>query len=116
MKYLLIGAGAIGTYIGNSLLESGCDVRFLEREESRHVLEGQGVILDRGDGKISTHPVKVYSDIREALAGGVDVIVFAMKSFDTEGAAHQIEPYGNLFNSKQSEPCKINDLGNIKYF
>ena len=33
MKYLIIGAGAIGTYIGGSLLRSGQNVVFLEREE-----------------------------------------------------------------------------------
>ncbi len=33
MKYLVIGAGAIGTYIGGSLLRSGQEVVFLERKE-----------------------------------------------------------------------------------
>ena len=45
MNYLIIGAGAVGTYIGGSLLDSGQQVSFLEKESFAARLEKAGLYL-----------------------------------------------------------------------
>ena len=87
MKYLVIGAGAIGTYIGGSLLRSGQNVVFLEREELIQKLLKSGIRINLEDEAYTSSNIQVYSDIQQALSNPVDIVVFAMKSFDTESGS-----------------------------
>jgi len=52
-RYLVFGAGAIGTYIGASLILQGSDVVFLEREKDINDLRSRGLRLSV-DGQIHT--------------------------------------------------------------
>ncbi len=90
MKYLVIGAGAIGTYIGGSLLRSGQEVVFLERDELIQKLRKSGIRINLEDEAYSSSNIQVFSDIQQALSNPVDIVVFAMKSFDTELAAKML--------------------------
>jgi 2-dehydropantoate 2-reductase len=45
MRFLIFGAGAIGTYIGGSLALAGQDVVFLERAEVAEELSRRGLSL-----------------------------------------------------------------------
>ncbi len=93
MKYLIIGAGAIGTYIGGSLLRSGQNVIFLEREELIQKLLIDGIRINLEDGPYQTSNIQVYSDFGNAVENQPDVVIFAMKSFDTSSAAEMISKY-----------------------
>jgi 2-dehydropantoate 2-reductase len=97
MKYLIIGAGAIGTYIGGSLLRSGQKVIFLEREELIPKLQNDGIRINLEDGLYKSSKIQVYSDFGEAAVGQVDVVIFAMKSFDTGSAAQMVSDYKDEF-------------------
>ena len=95
MKYLMIGAGAIGTYLGGSLLSAGKDVAFLEKPEYADSLIQNGVTIHIGDQVIHHAPVTVFSDVKNAFQEEVDVVIFVIKSFDTEDAARDLAPYGD---------------------
>ena len=99
MKYLIIGAGAIGTYIGGSLLRSGQHVVFLEREELIQKLHNNGIRINLEDEVYSSSNIQVFSDIHQALSDPVDIVVFAMKSFDTELAAKMLLPVKDKFKA-----------------
>ena len=43
MKFLILGAGAIGGYVGGRLTEAGRDVTFLLRDARREQLERDGL-------------------------------------------------------------------------
>ncbi|MRR30355.1 2-dehydropantoate 2-reductase, partial [bacterium] len=48
LKLLIFGAGAIGTYIGGSLLASGQKIVFFERPESASAIAEHGLQLKIG--------------------------------------------------------------------
>jgi 2-dehydropantoate 2-reductase len=99
MKYLVIGAGAIGTYIGGSLLRSGQEVVFLERKELIEKLRKSGIRINLEDEAYSSSNIQVLSDIHQALSNSVDIVIFAMKSFDTELAAKMLLPVKDRFKA-----------------
>ena len=53
MKFLVLGAGAIGGYFGGRLAESGADVTFLVRPQRRAQLERDGLCIESALGNIS---------------------------------------------------------------
>lgn len=99
MEYLVIGVGAIGTYIGASLLNAGKKVSFVEREEYAAHLKQGGLHLRKPDEDIQIREIKVYSSYEQALKEKKDVVVFAMKSFDTITAAEQLKPMAEQFRT-----------------
>lgn len=84
MRYLFLGAGAIGTYIGGSLAASGREVAFIEQPAMAAQLTERGLIVRRGAEVAGIGRPRMFTSPAEALAtGGWDVLVFALKSFDT---------------------------------
>ena len=65
MKFLVLGAGAIGGYFGGRLVESGADVTFLVRPARRAQLERDGLCIESALGNMSR-------PVRTALADSVD--------------------------------------------
>ena len=90
VRFLVIGSGAIGTYIGGSLALRGYMVVFLEKPEARRRIVETGLKLEI-DGLVSEVPTPVITDtIREALGHGpFDAAVMALKSFDTKTAMQE---------------------------
>lgn len=97
MKYLIIGAGAIGTYIGGSLLKIGKKVIFLEREEVIPIFKKNGLRIVLEETVFSASNIQVFSDFDQATRETVDVVIFAMKSFDTDSAARMVSEYKDRF-------------------
>jgi 2-dehydropantoate 2-reductase len=121
MNFLIFGAGAIGTYIGGSLVLAGEQAVFLERPEVAASLRGGGLRL-RIDGIEHSIPSpRLAGALPEALAGGpFDAAVFALKSNDTQAVLEGLAPYaaGNLLppllclqNGVENEPALANKLG-----
>ncbi len=96
LNILSLGAGAIGTYIGGSLALAGHNVVFLEQPSVVDILHAQGMTLDLGiDPRrkeqtcftLTLPTVQFTASLAEALSRTrFDVILFALKSFDTETA------------------------------
>jgi len=93
MKYLFIGAGAIGSYLGGSLLKAGKEVIFLEKPEySNHLKQNVfRLVLETGEEYLTE--LLVFDSLEQAFINEPNVIVFAMKSFDTEEAARNLADY-----------------------
>ena len=53
MRFLVLGAGAIGGYFGGRLAESGADVTFLVRPARRAKLERDGLCIESALGNMS---------------------------------------------------------------
>ena len=83
MKIAIIGAGAIGGYVGARLALAGDDVTFLVRGANLTAIRQSGVKLIMNDG--SEHVARNVRGTNDyASVGPVDVVVLAMK-------AHQLE-------------------------
>ena len=93
LNWLIFGAGAIGTYVGGSLILHGQNVSFIEQSAISGILE-RGLRLDiQGQEHRILHP-DIYSTLPEALThSSFDVAIFALKSYDTQEALEAIRPY-----------------------
>ena len=89
MKIVALGAGGVGGYFGARLQQAGHDVAFIARGRHFQSLREEGLRLKSplGDAHLK---VKVYE--RPAEAGTADIVLFAVKLWDTEGAAEQLRP------------------------
>jgi 2-dehydropantoate 2-reductase len=94
LNWLIFGAGAIGTYLGGSLLLHGQKVIFIDHPDIASSLHEQGLKLSiHGQEYRILHP-DVFSSLSTALAmSSFDIAIFALKSFDTQYAVESLRPY-----------------------
>ncbi len=87
MRYIILGAGAIGGYIGGSLAAAGAAVTFVARPNTAAALRAHGLQLTPGPGAatLTLHPA-VTTTLAEALHEPADLIVLAVKAYDTAQA------------------------------
>lgn len=130
INILSLGAGAIGTYIGGSLALAGHQVVFVEQPAIVDLLQAKGLHLHLGidprrEGKaefaLTPPTVKFTASLAEALSQTrFDVMLFALKSFDTETAlraltstvsAADLPPALCLQNGVDNEPAIAAALG-----
>ena len=89
MKIAIIGAGAIGGYLGAKLALAGADVTFLVRGASLQAIRAQGVRLIAADGSEQVaRQVRASDDYRHA--GVHDVVVLAMKAHQLDAVADDV--------------------------
>ena len=89
MKIAIIGAGAIGGYLGAKLALAGADVTFLVRGASLQAIRAQGVRLIAADGSEQVaRQVRASDDYRHA--GVHDVVVLAMKAHQLGAVADSV--------------------------
>jgi 2-dehydropantoate 2-reductase len=96
LRFLVFGAGAIGSYIGGSLALQGQQVVFLEKPEMIARLAERGIHLNiDGVEKSIPHP-HLAATLPEALRDGpFEMAIFALKSFDTQAALQGMQPYAS---------------------
>ena len=90
MRLVIVGAGGTGGYFGAKLARVGEDVTFLARSEHLKAIRENGIrIRSAVEGEWQT-PVRAV----ETLNGQppADLVLFCVKSFDTESAAELIKP------------------------
>lgn len=98
LKFLGVGTGAIGTYIGGSLVLAGHSVVFLERVGIADEVRQRGLRLKLGGSEHQVYNPIVVETIGEALeTGAYDVALLAVKSFDTAEFIKSMEPYISTF-------------------
>lgn len=90
MRIAVLGAGAVGGYLGARLAAGGSDVTFIARGAHLAAMREHGLTLVTPEGERSTVAVRATDD--PADVGPVDVVLFLVKSYDTESAAHRLGP------------------------
>jgi 2-dehydropantoate 2-reductase len=88
-KVCIVGAGAIGTFIGARLSRSGCEVTAFARGATAASLRAHGFRLVQ-DGDLITAPVSVAEDT--AGLGAHDLVVLAVKGPSLAQVAEKIPP------------------------
>ncbi|TAM94168.1 MAG: 2-dehydropantoate 2-reductase [Rhodanobacteraceae bacterium] len=90
MRWLVVGAGALGGYFGGRLLQAGEDVTFLLRPRRLAQIRATGLVIKspRGDAHIPAPPCVM----KEGLAGPYDMIVLGCKAYDLESAMDAFAP------------------------
>ena len=89
MKIAIIGAGAIGGYVGVKLALAGEDVTFIVRGENLKAIRSNGMKLVMHDGvEHVARNVKATDDY--AQAGPQDMVILAMKAHQVEAVAKEL--------------------------
>lgn len=89
MKVVVMGAGAVGGYFGALLHRGGVDVTLIARGRHLEAIQARGLRIQSAVGDF-TVPAKAVGDPR--AVGPADLILFCVKSYDTESAARQCLP------------------------
>ena len=88
-KIAIVGAGAIGGWIGVHLARAGAQVSVLARGDTLVALKGDGLQLHQG-GAVHTVPVKASHDASDL--GVQDLVVISVKAPALASVAQQVGP------------------------
>lgn len=90
MRFLIVGAGALGGYFGGRLLEAGQDVTFLLRPRRAAALARNGLIIRSPLGDLHLpSPPHVTAD---AVGGPYDVVLVGCKAYDLDDTMDAFAP------------------------
>ncbi|MGZ5119864.1 MAG: ketopantoate reductase family protein [Burkholderiales bacterium] len=91
MKIAVLGSGGVGGFYGGRLAHAGYDVSFVARGAHLAAMRSQGLTIENAaQGDIHVPRVKVTDD--PATIGEVDLVLIAVKLWDTEAAARAVKP------------------------
>src|SRR5262245_45962297 len=90
MRIAAMAAGAVGSYFGGRLAAAGHDVHFIARRAHLDALRRDGLKIQSVHGDLHLPKVNATPDPKEV--GPVDIVLFAVKLWDTEIAAELAKP------------------------
>jgi 2-dehydropantoate 2-reductase len=90
MRIAVMGAGGQGGYFGGMLDRVGEDVTFIARGAHLEAMRNHGLTVKSRLAGDFTLPVKATDNPAEI--GPVDLVMFCVKTYDTDSAAKQIKP------------------------
>jgi 2-dehydropantoate 2-reductase len=90
MRIAVMAAGAVGGYFGARLAAAGHDVVFIARGAHRDAIRDNGLRVNSVLGDVMIKPANVTDD--PANVGPVDIVLFAVKLWDTETAGELSRP------------------------
>jgi 2-dehydropantoate 2-reductase len=89
MRIVVMGAGGVGGYFGGRLAQAGYEVTLIARGAHLAALRAKGLTISSplGDATLKLRAVENPAD-----AGTAEVVIFAVKLWDTEAAAEKLRP------------------------
>ena len=90
MRFCLIGAGAIGGFVGARLALAGEDVTFVARGRTLDAIEAGGMRVVHADGREERAAVRAMA--AADAAGPFDVVILALKAHQVGEVAARVEP------------------------
>ena len=83
MKFCIVGAGAIGGFVGAKLALAGEDVTFIARWKNLDAIRTRGMTVKMNDGTVLEARNAKATDSFAAV-GHVDCVILALKSHQVE--------------------------------
>ena len=90
MRIAVMATGGVGGYFGAKLAQGGHDVAFIARGRHLQAIRERGLLVKSAAGDIRVAPAAASDD--PGTIGPVDIVLFAVKLWDTEAAAEAIRP------------------------
>jgi 2-dehydropantoate 2-reductase len=90
MKVTVMGAGAVGCYFGARLRQMGHDVTLIGRAATVNAIQAHGLRLQM-QGR--DEQLAIQASTQPAAVEGADLVLFCVKSGDTESAGASIRPF-----------------------
>jgi 2-dehydropantoate 2-reductase len=88
MRIAVVGAGGTGGYFGGLLARAGYDVTFIARGANLEALRARGLTVESRLAGTFTLPVRAADDPSDL--DPVDLVLFCVKTYDTDAAAESI--------------------------
>jgi 2-dehydropantoate 2-reductase len=89
MRTVVVGAGGVGGYFGTRLAAAGHDVTFVARGRHLAAIQERGLVVRSPLGEFRSSATAVPT---VAEAGQADLVLVAVKLWDTEDVAAQLKP------------------------
>lgn len=93
MKFLVVGAGGVGGYIGARLAEKGNDVTFLVRKKRAEQLQETGLTVKSAKGDVSIKPKLMLA----GEEGAFDAVIIASKAYSLQDVIRDVKPFVKPF-------------------
>src|SRR5712692_6543108 len=90
MEIAVMGAGAVGCYYGFKVARAGHDVMLIGRPQHVEAVERQGLRLET---QTFDEHVRVSASTEGSAVQGAQLVLFCVKSTDTESGAAAIKPH-----------------------
>ena len=90
MRIAVMGSGGVGGYFGARLAQAGNDVAFIARGAHLAAMRARGLVVKSAKGDVHLARPVVTDD--PASLPAADVVLFAVKLWDTESAAARVRP------------------------
>ena len=90
LKIAVMGAGAVGCYYGAMLARAGHHVVLIARAQHVQAIARSGLRLQTA---CFDEQVQLAASVQASVVQGADVVLFCVKSTDTESAGIQIQPF-----------------------
>ncbi len=90
MKILIMGTGGVGGYYGGLLAQQGNDVTFIAHGAHLNAIQRESLKVKSVHGDFTISPANATDDA--ANVGAVDLILFCVKTYNTDDAAQAIRP------------------------
>jgi 2-dehydropantoate 2-reductase len=90
MKIAVMATGGVGGYFGARLAAAGEDVHFIARGCHLEAIRERGLRVESAGGDLRIHPA--HATDKPGDIGAVDIVIFAVKLWDTEAAGALCKP------------------------
>ena len=90
MKILVMGTGGVGGYYGGLLAQQGNEVTFISRGAHLYAIRHEGLKVKSLHGDFTVFPANATED--PAKVEPVDLVLFCVKTYNTDEAAQAIRP------------------------
>ncbi len=104
MRFVVLGAGAIGAYVGAALARGGVDVTLVARGEQLRALQEDGVQVLSGRGTFEARPPATGD---WSVIGDADVVILGLKAYSLTAAAPRL---GELLRPGAAVVCAQNGI------
>jgi 2-dehydropantoate 2-reductase len=89
MRFAVLGSGAVGGYYGAKLSRAGEDVSFIARGPHLEAIRNEGLSVASPLGDFT---IRAAAETDPARIGPVDVVLYAVKAYDNDGALPLLRP------------------------
>ncbi|HEX7747711.1 MAG TPA: 2-dehydropantoate 2-reductase [Bordetella sp.] len=93
MKVAVMGAGAVGCYYGAMLARAGHEVVLIGRAQHVQAVERDGLHVQTRQFDERIGPPRIRASVDPAAVAGAQLVLFCVKSPDTESAGASIGPH-----------------------
>ena len=109
MRFIIHGAGAVGSLVGGKLAESGCDVVLVGRSAHAEAVNRHGLKIRSLNGDRVVKNLHAFTSPHEISPRPGDVILLTVKSVET---AHSVQSLREVFPEETPIFCLQNGVRN----